>query len=94
MKKPFKESFVGKLLQGAKGIGLDVLGSVMPNTAANIARPIGGEGKVHIPGAVVSWATSIIMVLSAIWAIYRFITGEDPSIIQEELKIINPSTQG
>lgn len=82
-------TFIGKLLRGAKGIGLDVLGTLMPNTAANIARPIGGEGKVHVPGAIAGWATTAISLISIAWVIYRLATGTDPDIIKEEVKVIN-----
>lgn len=83
-----EKTFIGKLLRGAKGIGISVVEAVIPNITKNIASEIGGEGKVHIPGAIAGWATTIITIASVVWVIYRLVTGTDLSIIKEEVDLI------
>lgn len=93
MKKPFKDTAFGKILKGGKGLLLDVGGTFLPNMTANIKREVGGEGKVHIPGAAAAWVTSIISIICTIWVIYSLIQGKDPATIKEELDLI-PTGQG
>ncbi len=82
-------TFIGKLLKGAKGIGLQILKTALPNIESNKAMAAGGEGKLHLPSAAASWIYAIIALLSLLWTLYRLYQGESIELIQQEQELIN-----
>ena len=82
-------TFIGKLLRGAKGIGIGLINTAIPNLKANIESEIGGEGKAHVSTSVTSWLYAAIAFVSTAWVIYSLLTGKDPATIKEEIDLIN-----
>lgn len=85
-------TFIGKLLRGAKGIGLQLLNTAIPNLVSNKAMEAGGVGKTHIPSAITSWIYAAIALVSVAWTIYRLATGASPEEITVEQDLINSAT--
>jgi len=85
-------TFIGKLLRGVKGIGLQLLNTAIPNLTSNKAMETGGEGKTHIPSAIVSWIYALIALVSVAWTLYRLATGASAEEITAEQDLINSAT--